>query len=829
MGARRLGVWIMGGNDLMLRTFLAALLAVPLFAWAASYTPEVTITVPPGQSVKVTRRATNTSKDVLVTVNKGSKLTIQEAQPTPVPPVVVPPVVTPPPPLPSDFSARAAGAWRAWRFDSDAKLGGNFNGLVGESFGYGWSGHAVGDPNRRHPVIKTGALEFELRPFEGANGAGTWSLTFSDDDSKCLAPPGERAGCAQEAFVQVGVEWNKALAETQFRAIGGGLQAGIKFFDISGLLPRGTSDAVSGAAFTGTSSANKTVVQTDDSQRRDILIYGYGRQPSTGAVSNGYGWSDGFTPQNLMPAPGCTYPAYANCFNMREGRVWITYREKLLGRSALSDQFVDFEADLWLQAEGQPRIHVHHYDKTTPNYVPKWFGGSSYQAAIGVVNLFPYLTNKDPTQDHPVAVARYYDVIIGPRDPGPVGAAPVVTPPVVQGVPAWRQAMPNVGQVYAIPNSSLAYSIANVPLMFAGAGEEALNSNPNLSGIAQAWNGVAELRGSLYILASGGENQYFNASAKIDLNADAPRWSVVRRSISRAQWRQSYYMAEGSPIGRHTYNSEHGVKGEHVADGKDRVMLFAGFAVPALEPTPGGAIGSAKVDGFRTADGAWDAAGTWADTSSGPGLSTINRGTPGGWTAQAVDPRTSDVYFPGTDPDGIHFGLIKWTAKTGAFSFLRTTPNYPDPGYDSGAAQPTHGGHVGTFDTKRNAFVVINGQDPSHTANNPGARINRTDVATGITTNIPLAGLRAFATYESSVVYDPDGDRYIYAPSGASAGGKSPLYALNPDTGAETLLGYYPTPSTGDYTMGRMAYVDGFVAIVPDNASDVHILRTRKQ
>jgi hypothetical protein len=809
-----------------MRKLLLALLALPLLSWAAapkpSYTPDVTITVPPGvgKTITVTPRKTNTSNSIVITVNKDSKVSIVEtAPPVVTPPVVTPPVVTPPvvtppvvtppappvvtPPAPtSDFDARKDGQWRAWRFDSDTELGDNYIGLApgGAQFGWGWSGHAATDPNRRHPVVDTArkALAFELRPFEGANGAGSWSLNFSDDDSKCLAPPNERPGCAQEVFVQMGVEWDKALAETQFRAVGGGLQGGIKFFDISGLLPRGTSDDVSGAAFTGTSSANKTVIQTDNSQRRDILIYGYGRTAS-GAPANGYGWSDGFTPQNLMPPPGCTYPVYANCVNMRGGRLWITYREKLLGRSALGDQYVDFEADLWLQFDGEPRVHVHHYDKSTPNYVPKWFGAAKYQPAIGVVNLFPYLTEKDPTQDHPIAHAWYYDVIVGPRDPGPVGAAdaPVVTPPVVAPpvvvtpppgtYPAWRTGKA-VGQWFDIPGTN----------HMSGLTWDEPKTGDN--GVIRAWNGLAggEKAGqnTWYSVAASGHGEWQNPVYALNLKTDAPKWAELDHGSAYADVvTTGPYNKDGRPTSTHNYYT--------TVQSGDRLFRMTEYATYA---TAIGYDGGPIVNAFRLSDNKWDAAGTWKDV---PG--DFVTGVP-----VCAHPETGEIFVLNGNR------VTKFDPKTGTYTQRTSfgppgglTPQYPDPSYFGGQQ------YMPCFvDITRNRLVSLSWQG--------GARLQYVDLASGVTTIVPLAAASFTSAIsgiaESAMVHDRDGDRYLLAEVSTAT-----LWNIDKVSGALTKVSDLPVDPNARHWPARMQYFPDLagIAFYPYWEHDVMFLPTR--
>jgi hypothetical protein len=392
--------------------------------------------------------------------------------------------------------------------------------------------------------------------------------------------------------------------------------------------------------------------------------------------------------------------------------------------------------------------------------------------------------------------------------------------------PSWRVGL-TLGTVNAIPNTSFAYS-QTAPgggMVLTALGEESLSSNINVHGDAWGWGSFAASTTTLYAMANGGEAQYFNPSAAINLNADAPRWTCLQRSIGRTgtngdEFVNAAHMSNGSPCGRHTYDSQHYVGPGLMADGKARVIMFTYHAGSApYTPALSGAAGGGVIDGWRVSDGAWDAAGTWPDTTSLPltGLAP-SYNVPCKWTAQCDNPATGDIYGIGETTGTFQRALVKWTAATGALSYTVTTPNYPTAGYSTTAlGYPDAVGYPGTFDTLNNSFVYIY-----------NSNLQKTNVTTGVTTNVMMNA--SLYMYDGALCYDPDNNRFIAAPSGASVDGNSPVYAVT-QAGAVTLLGVYPSAVvTADHITSRMKYLSalGGVALMAEfTSANIHFIPTR--
>lgn len=384
---------------------LALLLLFPILAIAAPYTPDVEIRVPVGQSVKVTKRATNTSKDVLVTVNKGSAVTVTEVPVLPPPPIVVPPVT------PSDFDTRktAPGVVRWFDFDAVPQMGGKWGDNVG----------VIPGDNAQPSIDATvkssgaGALRFDIPSQSNPNAGGNWFGNFAPDLQS-------RFGANSEFYVQVRTRWNATLTNFAFNSPGG-----TKLFDVT------AQDGGPGGLISSSSDV-KVVVQTLGHGAQSFpIVYRYDR----GQTSNL--WEDGGNYQNAVS--GCHYPPTpentAGCFRVIPDE-WMTWELGVtLGPLVVVDNWIYWSASrvrLWGARDGKVPTLLVDWKPGVNQYVPLWAYDGQQQ--YGKVWLFPYMTSKDPTQAHPPGAAWYDDLIIGAKPiPFPGGFAPandpVVTPP----------------------------------------------------------------------------------------------------------------------------------------------------------------------------------------------------------------------------------------------------------------------------------------------------------------------------------------------------------------------------------------------------------------
>jgi hypothetical protein len=109
---------------------------------------------------------------------------------------------------------------------------------------------------------------------------------------------------------------------------------------------------------------------------------------------------------------------------------------------------------------------------------------------------------------------------------------------------------------------------------------------------------------------------------------------------------------------------------------------------------------------------------------------------------------------------------------------------------------PSSGNTYPCIDTKRDRIVVLHSGYPYSVTR--GVRLQSVGLADNALIEIPVTGLPAAtldasngANYvhlaEASLAYDEDNDRYLY-PHGTT------VYAINPDSGAATVIGSIPGP-----------------------------------
>lgn len=425
-----------------------------------SYTPDVEIRVPRGQVLKVTRRTGNTSPDVLLTVNKGTKLTVIAVDPTPAP---VPTPVPTPTPLPtSDFDARKAapGVLKWFDFDTPAQLGTYYDAPAYPVGDFGYL-HSSTDHVTRpsiDPLAASGAgsLMFPIRAQCDADSAGSWYASF---------PPVPDGGAI---FVQVRVRWTKEVAQQFYRADGAG---GIKFFDITAGDTPGITQ--------WTSSDLKVVVQTLEHSLIPITYsydaFGANQGHFGDLLENGPTLSCTLAKMApLAAAANTSHVPYSvpGCWEMVADE-WVTLmlgvnvgkRIAQAGPNANDPRFGAYENSrvrLWAAREGKAPILVNDWNANSPGYYglnasnaidPNLGTPVGPQLRFGKVWLFPYQTGRFDYYTYQPGQVRYDELIIGTKPipfPGgftvadlpvdakpvptpdpPVVVPPVVTPPVV--------------------------------------------------------------------------------------------------------------------------------------------------------------------------------------------------------------------------------------------------------------------------------------------------------------------------------------------------------------------------------------------------------------
>jgi hypothetical protein len=744
-----------------------------------AYTPDVEVRVPEGTSVKVTKRATNTSADVLVTVNKDSRYTIVFAKPTP-PPVVTPPVVTPPAGS-SDFDVRksAPGVVRWFDFDTPPPV---------------WSGapinYGVTPGNQTTPTLDTsikasgaGSLRFDIPSAGTSNASGTFFANFSSDLSK-------RYGENSEFFLQWRQRFSATMVNYTFLASGGGQQAGIKQMG----LDAGDYVAPSlpyGVRTYSTCEAIDVLVQTYYQQRFPISYNSCTGSPSHGPYAGFYSNEPGGD-FGLQNAAGCMYSDYSKCFRWVADE-WLTFEVRIKTGARVNGEFQNSEYQLWAARDGKAPQLLIDWHPGVNGYFPLTArdGNTNDDQSFGKVWLLPYMTGKDQVTPHPLAQTWYDELIIAEKPiafpggfallvpragttppvvtPPPVVVPPVITPPMT-GLPAWR-AGKTVGTWFEIANTI--GTNGTIP--------------PEWAGSINGWNGFGANDSALWFAAAGGHGEWQNPVIGVELNVDVPKWTLAKPSSPQSAVTVGAYYTDGTPTSRHTYQSTQVVG--------DRVYLFGAYATFATGFTDAGAfMGGPNVDAFNLTTQQWDKAGTW----TGPPFYV--------WIAAVCrDPRDNAVYYAGD------YTIARWTA--GKWSEpLQGRPGWRETGMDAWQSMGC------AVDTKRGRVLSIVDGQPYYEAG--VVRLQYVDTKTNALGRINVTGDLKAITTGNATVYDPDGDRYLYFMAGK-------VYAINPETGASVMLWTLTPPIAS--TENRAAYLPklGGVAYLPRYDSNVLFLPTR--
>ena len=286
-----------------------------------------------------------------------------------------------------------------------------------------------------------------------------------------------------------------------------------------------------------------------------------------------------------------------------------------------------------------------------------------------------------------------------------------------------------------------------------------------------AFSNIAVAGTQILLAASGGHNDSAsNAVVGIELAADEPRWVNRRDSTWNGVEANVPYYSDGSPASRHIYWSA------HYSTTRGRLMLHGSRAVY------GSALSFAASNGLDLGTNRWDAAGTWRS----------------GYSALCRD--SSDNCWAGSE----YYRLRKWTAstdtwiETGRFSGEITAPMQHDSSRDL-LFQLSWGDGQNSGSGVRAFKYTIGGT-----------------VQTPITLNSLGGALRQFerdTPSYASMVYDPDGDRFLFWD-----GVSGRLYQVNPNAGniwdicVVDTSGVRPPPRGGQF--GRMAYVAALQCIV---------------
>lgn len=292
-----------------------------------------------------------------------------------------------------DFQQRCAqpGVIRCVGFDDNSALRGKWGDPSGSTAGAA--------PPTIDTVTKAsgeGSLKFTIPSRSGADSSGLYFTNFSDD-------LGVRLGENQAFFIQWRQRFSREMIATHYK--GNGWK----------LLIVGTGDKA-GKPY-GSCTALEIVVQSFYNSGFPILY-----NSCTGSASHGpYDLfqepvqpSD-FKLQNGRASPYCLYsmsrtssyfPPAGNCYGYVADQ-WMTFQLGVSTGRRIGDEFVGSRVRLWMARENEPSELV--IDRGGYNLSA---GDPDEDQRFGKVWLLPYNTNKDASQDHPVAYTWYDELIV---------------------------------------------------------------------------------------------------------------------------------------------------------------------------------------------------------------------------------------------------------------------------------------------------------------------------------------------------------------------------------------------------------------------------------
>ncbi|HET7872496.1 MAG TPA: fibronectin type III domain-containing protein [Terriglobales bacterium] len=294
------------------------------------------------------------------------------------------------------------------------------------------------------------ALRFDVMPRLGANSAGAFMLEFP-----------RQFGSGEEFFVQWRQRFDQEMVTRAFRK------------------GEGWKQAILGAASTGSCSANEVVVQNTYHRGFPQMYHSCGLKDSQYEGLNPL-----FPPSDflLQDANGCRYSEQRSprCFRYRADQ-WMTFQVHVkvgvwyVNKSGSYHR--DSVVELWVAEENKPSVLV----ISLPDYDLTHEGADQKYARIW---LLPYNTNKDDSEDHPVAHTWYDELIVSTRripDPGvatPNAPDSLSAYATGQGVRlAWRSNSDNEtafliercsGTIYECEGSQAFAQVGSAPARYSG-------------------------------------------------------------------------------------------------------------------------------------------------------------------------------------------------------------------------------------------------------------------------------------------------------------------------------------------------------------------------
>lgn len=310
----------------------------------------------------------------------------------------------------------------------------------------------------------------------------------------------------------------------------------------------------------------------------------------------------------------------------------------------------------------------------------------------------------------------------------------------------------------------------------------------------EAWNGLAINRDNnrVYLACAGGHGDWAgNEAYEIDLQADQPRWRLLRGpSPGNTISTDVDYYSDGRPSSTHLYYALHYVRS------RGRI-----FKLSAGSNYGSGNKSNAFVDAFNLTNNDWDPQGTY--TSAPAGGPNIDRP----WAQHS---ETDDAY---TFTAG---AFRKWTSATAAWDTLAMRPSYANNDIVTGSAS--------AVDTMRNQVLFAKNAYRINQRQGLLLTPNPSSTVTDVTYTGPHAA--TMAENGAGMEYVASEDAYFFkSRMGATVVKVNPMTF---ETSEQTTTGTAPPNGVnGVYTRWRYApLLRGFVYL-PSGSSNFWFLSTQ--
>lgn len=284
--------------------------------------------------------------------------------------------------------------------------------------------------------------------------------------------------------------------------------------------------------------------------------------------------------------------------------------------------------------------------------------------------------------------------------------------------------------------------------------------------------------------ACGGHNDYSgNEVTAINLMADTPAWRLCRARTASFTNDADTNTADDTPTSRHTYNST------QYSSTLGRLMLHATRAWYS------NAGGSGKSFGFNLATGNWDASSTYG---------TSNR------SASCRD--SSDNCWAISNESGHR--LYKWIPATNTWTETLSAGSGP--------------GNYLAHDSVNDRLLAVTWGNGDGGGSGTVASIYTSDgtVKTDLTITGPgLSAFEAEAPAISSLIFDPNGERFLHLTAGSSTIFEMTISGTTLTVAVLATTGEVLPPS--QYTAGRMAYFPALKAVVFNPAGHLNLYAMR--